>query len=232
MNPTFKTVSRASVANRSKNCYLCDATVPSIIIRNVDQLFYEDPKRTDDQSKSLASILSDILEQNVDESTAHSKILCRKCQQMCVEYNQLATRMHKLKENITHSFNETANKHNLKVIEMDLGHNYEAISHGDDGNISNMYAIESVDSAIGEVFNNENVDDESGSVGVGVDEKGKKVMLIKSESGANPFFTISGSSMLSSGIHESIGDDQTIHTVSDDKILRFFFVYIYARENY
>lgn len=217
MNPTFKTVSRASIVNRSKNCYLCDATVQSINIRNVDQLFYEDPKQNDDQSKSLATILSDILEQNVDESTVHSKIVCRKCQQMCVEYNQLAARMHQLKENITNNFNETVNKYNLKVIEMDLGHNYEAITDGDDGNITNMYAIESVDSAIGEVFSNENADDGSGDIVVGAHETSKKVIqLIKSENRTNPFFTISGSSMLSSGIHESIGDDQTIHTVSVD----------------
>lgn len=209
MNPTFKAVSRANVANRSKNCYLCDANVQSVHIRNVDQLFYEDPKKNHTQSKTLATILSDILEQSVEEPTVHSKIVCRKCQQQCNEYDRLATRMQELKQNITHNFHETVNKYNLKVIEMELEQNYETIT-ADDGNISNMYAIESVESAIGEVFNNENVGSAEDGVGndPGKNAQMKKVMLIKSENGTNPFFAISG-------MDESIDDDQAIHTVSD-----------------
>lgn len=218
MNPTFKTVSRANVANRSKHCYLCDANVQNVHIRNVDQLFYEDPKKSHDQHKSLAGILTDILEQSIEEQTVHSKIVCRKCQQICTEYDRLAARLHELKQNITHNFNETANKYNLKVIEMELGQNFEAIPDADDGNISNMYAIESVDSAIGEVFNNENVVGGASSSGGGsgsvVSDSGKsaqmkKVMLIKAENGENPFFTISG-------MDGGIDDDQAIHTVSDN----------------
>lgn len=196
MNPTFKTVARPNVPTRPKNCYLCDAIVQTTHIRNVDQLFYEDPHKNAEQSKSLATILSDILEQSIEESTVHSRIVCRKCQQMCAEYDRLALRMHELRQNITNNFNETANKYSLKVIEMDpdMEHNYE----GDDINIQNMYAIESVDSTIGEVFNNENEPSKTTQM--------KKVMLIKAENGSNPFFTIS-----------DIVDDQAIHcgTVSN-----------------
>lgn len=228
MNPTFKTIPRANVASQPKNCYLCDANVQSVHIRNVDQLFFEDPKKSQLQSKSLATILTDILEQSVEESTVHSKIVCRKCQLMCTEYDRLAARLQDLKQNITNNFNETANKYNLKVIEMELGQNFDTINDGDDGNISNMYAIESVDSAISEVFNNvENVVVGSGSGGggsissvvgggsvSGVHDTGKnaqmkKVMLIKSENGPNPFFAISR-------MDEGIDDDQAIHTVSND----------------
>lgn len=228
MNPTFKTISRANVTSQPKNCYLCDASVQSVHIRNVDQLFYEDPKKSQVQSKSLATILTDILEQSVEETTVHSKIVCRKCHLMCTEYDRLAARLQELKQNITNNFNETTNKYNLKVIEMELEQNFETINDVDDGNISNMYAI---DSAISEVFNNvENVVvggegggnvsgvDIGGSSVSGVNDTGKnaqmkKVMLIKSENGPNPFFAISG-------MDESIDDDQAIHTVSgDDQIL-------------
>lgn len=192
MNPTFKTVSRANVPNRQKNCYLCDTTVQNANIRIVDQLFYEDPYAKQEQSKSLATILSDILEQSIEEPTAHSKILCRKCQQMCTEYDHLSIRMHELRQSITTNFNETVNKYNLRVIEMDMEQNYE----GDDSNIQNMYAIGSVDSTIGEVFNNETDSGKSTQL--------KKVMLIKAEDGSNPFFAISD-------IGAGIDDDQTIH---------------------
>lgn len=204
MNPTFKTITRASVSTRHKNCYLCDASVQNAHIRNVDQLFYEDPKKTTEQTKSLAIILSDILEQSIDDQNTHSKIVCRKCQQMCSEYDRLSNRLLELRQNITNSYNETANKLNMKVIEMDLEQNYEAINEGDESNIQNMYAIESVESTIGEVFNNENITTNDSSK----NGQMKKVMLIKPDNGSNPFFTISD-------ITEGIDDDQGIHHVSE-----------------
>lgn len=208
MNPTFKTVSRMSVANQQNYCYLCDVNVQNTHIRNVDQLFYEDSRKL--QSKPLATILSDILEQNIDEPTVHSKIVCRKCQQMCIEYDRLSERMQKLKQNITNNFNETINKYNLRVIEMNMEQNYEVINENDDvsDSISNIYAIESVDATIGDVFNNENLtscNDTNKTT-----KQMKKLMLIKSENGSNPFFAISG-------MDESIDDDQHIHTVSEEK---------------
>lgn len=205
MNPTFKTVPRVNMtANRHKNCFLCDARLQIAHVRNVDQLFYEDPKNNTEQSKSLATILSDVLEQSIEEPNVHSKIVCRKCQQMCIEYERLSAQLHALRQSITNNFNETANKYNLKVIEdMDLEQNYETIHESDDNSIPNMYAIESVDSTIGEVFSNENV----GGNNIGKSTQLKKVMLIKAENGSNPFFTISG-------MDESIDDDQAIHTVS------------------
>lgn len=202
MNPTFKTIARPNVVNRHhKNCFLCDGRIQNAQIRNIDQLFYEDSKNN--HTKSLATILSDVLEQTIDESTAHSKIVCRNCQQMCSDYDRLTSKLQELRQSITTNFNETANKYNLKIIEMDLEqHNFEAINENEDSNIPNMYAIESVDSTIGEVFNNENVNQD-----VSKATQLKKVMLIKGQNGSNPFFTISH-------MDESIDDDQAIHTVS------------------
>lgn len=199
MNPTFKTIARQNVVSRHKNCFLCDGRIQNAQIRNIDQLFYEDSKNN--QTKSLATILSDVLEQSIEESTAHSKHVCRNCQQMCSDYDHLTNKLQELRQNITNNFNETANKYNLKMIEMDLEHNFEAINENEDSNIPNMYAIESVESTIGEVFNNENVNQD-----VGKGPQLKKVMLIKGQNGSNPFFTISD-------IDESIDDDQAIHTV-------------------
>lgn len=186
-----------SEMSRQKHCFLCDAQIQSS--RNVDQLFYEDPKA---DSKSLATILTGVLEQTIDEATVHSKIVCRKCQLMCSQYDRLSLRVQELRQNITDNFNETANKYNL--IEMSLEQNYETIHESDDGNMANMYSIESVDSAIGEVFNTEN-----NQINV-VANKGaamKKVVLIKPENGASPFFTCI------SEMDETIDDDQAIHTV-------------------
>lgn len=204
MNPTFKTVSRPNnvTANRHKNCFLCDARLQIAHIRNIDQLFYVDPKNVDEQSKTLATILSDALEQNIEEPNVHSKIVCRKCQQQCIEYDRLSTQLQELRQTITNNFNVTADKYNLKVLDI-LDQNYETIHDSDDNTINNMYAIESVDSTIGEVFNNEN--EAAHEINKGTQMK--KVMLIKTENGSNPFFAISG-------MGESIDDDQAIHTVS------------------
>lgn len=203
MNPTFKSIPLVNMtANRHKNCFLCDARLQIAHVRNVDQLFYEDSKNNAEQSKSLATILSDVLEQSIEETNVHSKIVCRKCQQMCIEYERLSQQMQVLRQSITQNFNETANKYNLKVIDMDLDQNYETIHESDDNAMPNMYAIESVDSTIGEVFNNESV---SANDMVKTTQM-KKVMLIKGENGSNPFFTISG-------MDEVIDDDQAIHTV-------------------
>lgn len=209
MNPTFKTVARPNIvtANRHKNCFLCDARLQIAHIRNIDQIFYVDPKNGNEQSKTLATILSDVLEQNIEEPNVHSKIVCRKCQQQCIEYDRLSAQLQELRQTITNNFNVTADKYNLKVIDMDLDQNYETIHESDDNTINNMYAIESVDSTIGEVFNNEN----DGAHEINKGPQMKKVMLIKTENGSNPFFAISG-------MGEGIDDDQAIHTVSKENV--------------
>lgn len=192
--------------DRHKNCFLCDVRIQTVHVRNVDQIFYEPSKKGQDQSKPLANILTEVLDQNIEETTAHSKIVCRKCQRMCSEYDRLSSRLQEIRQNITDTFNETANKYNINVIEMDLEQNYEAANESDDSNIPNMYAIETVSPVIGEVFNNENAianDDSTKSTQM------KKVMLVKPENGSNPFFTISD-------LDESIDEDQAIHTVIFD----------------
>lgn len=86
------------MVNRPKNCFLCDARIQNAQIRNIDQLFYEDSKTS--PTKSLATILSDVLEQSIDESTAHSNVVCRNCQQMCSEYDQLKSKLHDLRQSM------------------------------------------------------------------------------------------------------------------------------------
>lgn len=205
MNPVFNTVSRVSVANRQKNCFLCDAIIQNGHVRNVDQLFYEDSKNDQQESKTLATILTDILEQSVEEPTVHSKIVCRKCQQMCSEYDQLSARLRELKQNITSSFNETANKYNLKMIEMNLEQQYEGINDNDDGNISNMYAIESVDPAIGEIFNNENMDSNDFTKSAQM----KKVMVIVADplDEGKEYFEANGDQMIEISTNGSEGSE-------------------------
>lgn len=203
MNPTYKTISRVNATvNATKSCFLCDCRLQNVHIRNVDQLFY-DPKSNSGQTKSLAIILSGILEQNIEETSVHSKIVCRKCQQMCIEYERLDAQLQQLRQSITNNFNETANKYSLKVIGMDLDQNYEAIHDGDDSNMPNMYAIESP------MFGDENVGNAS-DITAKPPTQMKKVMLIKTDDGSNPFFTISS-------IDGAISDDQDIHTVSQEK---------------
>lgn len=197
--------------SRHKNCYLCDARVQSLHIRNVDQLFYEPPKKNQDQSKPLAAVLAEVLEQNIDETSVHSKIVCRKCQQMCSEYDRLTLRLQEIRHNITNTFNETASKYNMKVIEMDFDQNYEVTNQSDDSNIPNMYSIETVAPSIGEVFNNEDAVAHDSTKNSQI----KKVMLVTPDNGSNPFFTISS-------LDETIDEDQAMHTVNFDFFFKIF----------
>lgn len=227
-NTITSSVSTMAMNRQPKNCFLCDARLQSAHIRDIDQLFY-DPKVTDQhhqQLKSpLAQILTDVLEQTIQETTVHSKYVCRKCHEQCRNYENLATQLQQIRQNIQHNFNETTNKHRFKDIHMDLmEQSYETIEaiddsgggNGDggggdidnDSNMPNMYTIESVDSAIGEVFEHENnIISNSDLVGKNTTQM-KKVMLIKTsaKSGSNPFFAISH-------MDETIDDDQTIHAV-------------------
>lgn len=251
MNPTtFKGVSSANtnnagagaaanvmIMNRQNNCFLCDVRLQSAHIRDIDQLFY-DPKlanshhhphlqqQQQQQSKSpLATILSEVLEQTIQETAVHSKYVCRKCQEQCRNYEILAAQLQQIRQNILNNYNETANKYHLKELHLDLvkqrydtieaindgGSGGDGDGDGDDSNIQNMFTIESVDSAIGEVFEHENnIMSNSDLVGKSTTQM-KKVMLIKatSKNGSNPFFTISH-------MDGSIDDDQTIHAVSQE----------------
>lgn len=234
------TTAAAMVMNRQKNCFLCDARLQSAHVRDVDQLFY-DPKTANTLQHHqqqqlrlpLATILTDVLEHTVQEATVHSKFVCRKCQEQCRNYEILTAQLQQIRQSIQSNYNQTANKYRFKDLHMDLvEQSYEAIEGiggdgrggvtgadgaigvgvGDvDNNMSNMYTIESVDSAIGEVFEHENniISNSGDAVGKSATQM-KKVMLIKtsSKSGASPFFAISH-------MGESIDDDQTIHAVSE-----------------
>lgn len=242
MNPTtFKGVSSANTTtaamamSRQRNCFLCDVRLQSAHVRDIDQLFY-DPKvaNTHQQQQQqqlrlpLATILTEVLQQQIQEAAVHSKYVCRKCQEQCRNYEILSAQLQQIQQNIQSNYNQTANKYRLKDLHMDLvEQGYEtiggiggvagadgAIGVGDvESNMSNMFTIESVDSAIGEVFEHENnmISSSGDSVGKSATQM-KKVMLIKttSKSGANPFFAISH-------MGESIDDEQTIHAVSAAK---------------
>lgn len=228
---TTSAAAAAMVINRQKNCFLCDVRLQSAHVRDIDQLFY-DPNHHNhhhqqQQLKSpLATILSDVLEQTIQETTVHSKFVCHKCREQCRSYEDLATQLQQIRQNIQNNFNETANKYSFKDLHMDLVEQsyetIEAINDGDDGgggvgvdndsNMPNMYAIESVDSAIGEVFEHENNMISNSDLAGKSSAQMKKVMLIKTttKSGTNPFFAISH-------MDESIDDDQTIHAVRQAK---------------
>lgn len=231
--------------NSQKNCFLCDVRLQSAHIRDIDQLFY-DPKLASHHQQQqqqfylkspLATILTDVLEQRIHENNVHSKVVCRKCQEQCRNYEILNAQLQQIRQNIQNNFNGTANKYQLNKMRMDLvEQSFEAIETnndhddedeggggsgggggGNDSDIPNMYTIESVDSAIGEVFEHENNIMSNTNLVIKNPTKINKVMLIKAASTAataksvpNPFFSISH-------MGTNIDDDQTIHAVNEMK---------------
>lgn len=219
--------------NPQKNCFLCDVRLQSA--RDTDQLFY-DPKLGSQSYQQqflkspLATILSDVLEQTIQENGVHSKFVCRKCQEQCRNYEKLNAQLHQIRQSIQNNFNKTANKYHLNEMRLDLveqsfatnndhneddddggGGGGEGSGVGDDGDITpNMFTIESVDSAIGEVFEHENNIISGTDLVTKNTTQIKKVMLIKAataKNAPNPFFAISH-------MDGNIDDDQTIHAVN------------------
>lgn len=196
MNTIYKQQSSVRTCNEYR-CFLCDTHLQNAQIRAIDQLFYVTPQTKSNQksSKSLASILSTVLEQDIIESNVHSTVLCKKCQQKCIEFDRILKHLETLREIITNNYNETISKYGFNTVQMQLENNFP--------NHNNLYAIESVEPAIGEVFNSDNIIE---STNLTKSTQVKKVMLIKAENDPNPFFTISD-------IENGIEDSQNIHTV-------------------
>lgn len=207
MSTTYKNVSMVNDAMRYKNCFLCDVQIQSTP-RNIDRLFHVAQKPNGEPSESLAITLSAILDQNVDESTVHSKVVCRKCQSMCIEYDAMNKRLNILRQTIVSNHAETANKYNVRVIEMDYHDNFDETSERteDDAHMSNMYTIESEDGELTDVLHDEPIE----PIEATKPTKGmqmKKVVLVKPDASASPFFAISDVEDM------AMGDNHAIQTV-------------------
>lgn len=205
MNTTInKNVAVVEDSLRLRNCFLCDASLQTTP-RNIHQLFQTTQKSDGSQDESLATTLSGILEQNIDETTAHSKAVCRKCQQMCMEYETMNKRLQSLRKTIVNNYAETAGKYNVRVIEMDYRDSFDDVHEQtqDEPDMANMYTIESVDGDMSDVLNNEHIVSGKSSKGLHM----KKVMVMKAETdGASPYFSISE-------VDDSLDDSHGIQTV-------------------
>lgn len=182
--------------SRLKRCFVCNASLQIGQIRTVDNLFFAPPKISNQPpTESLATILSDVLDRDILGSDTHSDVLCKKCQQNCVEYDRLSKRLEILRQTISDNYQETKQKYEMEeTIEIDSGNSL--VEHSD---LSNMYAIETVDQNMGEVFDNSPSNDSNEP------ETTKKVILIKSENDFQSYFAVAE-------IDES--DDGTGHTDS------------------
>lgn len=65
----YRNLATVTVGSRYKKCFLCDTRVQNSQIRNVHQLFYEKAcNENEEDQKSLATILSDVLDKSIIES--------------------------------------------------------------------------------------------------------------------------------------------------------------------
>lgn len=167
--------------SRSKKCFVCNAALQIGQIRTIDNLFFAPPKTSNQPpTESLATILSDILDRDILVSETESDVLCKQCQHNCVEYDRLSKRLEILRQTISDNYQETKQKYELdETIEIDSGN-----SLVEQSDLSNMYAIETVDQNMGEVFDNSQSNDSNEP------ETAKKVILIKSENDFRSYFTV------------------------------------------
>lgn len=189
---------------RLRNCFLCDTSLQTKP-RNIYRLFQTTEKSDGTQAESLANTISGILEQTVDEITVHSKAVCRKCHQMCMEYEMINKRLQSLRKTIVNNYAETAGKYNVRVIEMDYRDSFDEVHEQtqEEPNMSNMYTIESVDGDMSDVLNNEHIVSGKSTKGLHM----KKVMLVKAGAGgASPYFSISE-------VDDSLDDSHGMQTV-------------------
>lgn len=168
--------------SRLKKCFVCNAALQIGQIRTVDNLFYAPPKTSNQPpTESLATILSDVLDRDILGSNTHSDVLCKKCQQNCVEYDRLSKHLEILRQTISDNYQETKQKYEMdETIDIDSGNSL--VEHSD---LSNMYAIETVDQNMGEVFDNNSQSNDSNEP-----DTTKKVIFIKSENDFRSYFTV------------------------------------------
>lgn len=167
--------------SRLKKCFVCNAALQVGQIRTVDNLFFAPPKTSNQPpTESLATILSDILDKDILGSDTQSDVLCKKCQQNCVEYDRLSKRLEILRQTISDNYQETQQKYEMEeAIEIDSGNSL--VEHSD---LSNMYAIETVDQNMGEVFDNSQSNESNEP------DTTKKMILIKSANDFRSYFTV------------------------------------------
>ncbi|CAH2061754.1 unnamed protein product, partial [Iphiclides podalirius] len=92
------------------HCFVCN-TKAGVTFRNAINIFGE--QTTLQSGKSLADVLSEIVEKRVKEDEIHSKVLCKKCYKVCTEYDSIQIRMRVLKSDILGQFKKTLPKYKL-----------------------------------------------------------------------------------------------------------------------
>uniref|UniRef100_A0A1A9W9U2 Protein krueppel n=1 Tax=Glossina brevipalpis TaxID=37001 RepID=A0A1A9W9U2_9MUSC len=99
-------------------CYLCDH---QFVEGEEPWLMFEQRLREDGQADStLAELLGEILEQQLDEQDGLSPFLCDSCNADVMEYNSLLTRFKHVRERILTYYKQNATINNLFVMQDDL----------------------------------------------------------------------------------------------------------------
>ncbi|XP_073812197.1 uncharacterized protein [Musca autumnalis] len=98
----------------SVRCYLCDH---EFVDGEEPWLMFEERLREDGQVEcSLAALLGSILQKDLDETSAHSTLLCDSCNADVLEYESLEKRYAQLKERILTSYKENMTINNINSI--------------------------------------------------------------------------------------------------------------------
>ncbi|KAM7341500.1 uncharacterized protein ACRADG_009307 [Cochliomyia hominivorax] len=98
----------------SVRCYLCDH---EFVEGEEPWLMFEQRLREDGQVEcSLADLLGSILEKNLEETLAHSTLLCDSCNADVLEYESLEKRFSQIRERILNSYRENLTIQNLNNL--------------------------------------------------------------------------------------------------------------------
>lgn len=106
--------SQFRIASASKNrpfCYLCDSRtgLSSRVAVNI----FTNGIAEETGGGPVAATLSEILQRTINETSAHSHVICKKCLKICGEYQAAVNRLNSVKENIISIYNSTLTKLNL-----------------------------------------------------------------------------------------------------------------------
>ncbi|XP_023294359.2 zinc finger protein 431-like [Lucilia cuprina] len=98
----------------SVRCYLCDH---EFVEGEEPWLMFEQRLREDGQVEcSLADLLGNILEKELEEALAHSTLLCDSCNADVLEYESLEKRFSQIRERILSSYKENSTIQNLNNL--------------------------------------------------------------------------------------------------------------------
>lgn len=176
-----------SASFRYKTCFLCDCRILPSLTKSCVPIFGHGKEDESNITRPLSVILSEILQHPLDEQSIHSKIVCKKCHQLCSEYDLMSKRVNDIRLGIINNYNNTAMKHNLRSEEETLPEeeHYETVTETGDASIPDGYSIEDVSLEMANVFENGTIIDTSNNNKIA---KPKNILLIKSEK--SPIFTM------------------------------------------